>query len=139
MSAYVWWYIVRFYGPISDGTNYSGRKGEVTKKSYVMSHYARFIRPGYYRVEAGTIPVTRSIKVTAYHDSIFSKAVIVVVNTDMNPQDLVLRLENNFVNTLTPYTTTEFKNVVQGNDIHAIKNKLMMTLEASSITTFVSK
>lgn len=30
MSAYVWWYIVRFYGPI-------GEDGNVTKHGYVMS------------------------------------------------------------------------------------------------------
>lgn len=49
MSAYVWWYIVRFYGPIGDGT-YGTLPGQVTKRGYVMSQYAKFVRPGYYRV-----------------------------------------------------------------------------------------
>ena len=61
MSAYVWWYIVRFYGPIDEN-------GNVTKRGYVMSHYSRFIYPGYYRVYTVT-PYVRgslSIALSAY-------------------------------------------------------------------------
>ena len=43
MSAYVWWYIVRFYGPILEN-------GQVSKRGYVMSQYARFVRPGDRRI-----------------------------------------------------------------------------------------
>jgi len=48
MSAYVWWYIVRFYGPIDDGTFNSANAGNITTKGYVMSQIARFVRPGCY-------------------------------------------------------------------------------------------
>jgi glucuronoarabinoxylan endo-1,4-beta-xylanase len=104
-----------------------------------MSQYSRFIRPGYHRVKASTIPVIRSLRVTAYQDSTSSKTVMVAVNSDLNPLQLVVRLENNSVNSFTPYITSESKNVVQGDDVQVIKNKIMLTLEASSITTFVSK
>lgn len=75
MSAYVWWYIVRFYGPISDGTNNSGAKGLATKKGYVMSQYSRFIRPGYYRLDSNSWPTTGNVSVTAYKDISSSKII----------------------------------------------------------------
>ena len=137
MSAYVWWYIVRFYGPISDGTCNSGRKGEVTKKGYVMSQFSRFIRPGYYRVECNVSPWSCNVYVTAYKDSSSSKAVIVAVNPDSAPLDFAIRIQNGSMNQFTPYTTTESKNCVQGDDINITDNGFVFKLEASSITTFV--
>lgn len=137
MSAYVWWNIIRYYGPISDGTNNSGRKGEITKKGYAMSQFSRFIRPGFYRVDSNIAPPVRNLRVTAYKDSATSKAVIVALNSDSAPRDVVIKLGNNVVNKFTPYTTTEFLNVAQGDDITVNTNNLTVTLEASSITTFV--
>src|SRR5690625_2902200 len=76
MSAYVWWYLVRYYGPIADGevpfidpTQYFGAKGEVTKKGYVMSQFSRFIRPGFYRVNTSPHGHFSRVHVTAYKDS----------------------------------------------------------------------
>src|SRR3990172_5766781 len=86
MNAYVWWYIVRFYGPISDGTNDIGKKGEVTKRGYIMSHYSRFIRPGYHRVECNGYPQS-SIYVSAYKDSSSSKVVVVALNYGIRDKD----------------------------------------------------
>ena len=139
MSAYVWWYIVRYYGPISDGTNGCGRKGEVTKKGYVMSQYSRFIRPGYYRVECNILPWSCNVYVTAYKDSSSSKAVIVAVNNNSAPMDVAIRIKNCSMNQFTPYTTTASKNCAEGDEIYKTDNRFTFMLEASSITTFVSK
>ena len=132
MNAYVWWYLVRFYGPLSEN-------GNVSKRGYVMSQFARFIRPGYYRVECNILPWSCNAYVTAYKDSSSSKAVIVAVNTGSAPLDLAIRIQNDSMNQFTPYTTTKCKNCVQGDDIHVIDNWFNFQLEASSITTFVSK
>jgi O-glycosyl hydrolase len=77
--------------------------------------------------------------VSAYKDSISSKAVIVAVNKASTPLAIVIRLKNGSMNTFTTYTTSQFKNVEQGEDINVINNQLSVTLDASSITTFVSK
>jgi len=134
MNAYVWWYIVRYYGPISDGTNDSGRKGEVTKKGYVMSQFARFIRPGFFRVEATENPQVK-VFISAYkHDS---KVVVVVINLNSNPVNPTFEIKNGTVTTGIPYVTSEEKNCVQGDDIPISNNLLNTALEQSSITTFV--
>src|SRR5690606_16729315 len=37
-SAYIWWYIVRYYGPIGEGEQ-GTVKGEITKRGYLMANY----------------------------------------------------------------------------------------------------
>lgn len=138
MSAYVWWYIVRFYGPISDGERNSGAKGSVTKKGYVMSQYSRFIRPGYYRIDSKSWPPTANLSVTAYKDSLSSKFVLVALNTGSSPLEVAFRIENGVLNRFSTYTTSQAKSVVQGNDVDVMDNRFIFNLEASSITTFVS-
>ncbi len=139
MSAYVWWYIVRFYGPISDGEYNSGRKGDVTKKGYVMSQFARFIRPGYFRVESSVAPGVSSVDVTAYKDPSSSKIIIVAINSSNNEIQNVFRIQNSSVTSFIPYTTSENKNCQKGNVINVVNNKFTFTLEPLSITTFVSE
>jgi glucuronoarabinoxylan endo-1,4-beta-xylanase len=137
MSAYVWWYIVRYYGPISDGTNDSGSKGEVTKKGYVMSQFSRFIRPGDYRVNSGVAPIEMNVSITAYKDVLTSKAVIIAVNTSTHSENVVFKMQNSTMSTFTTYTTSASKNVTPGEQIIINNNKFIFNLEASSITTFV--
>lgn len=138
MSAYVWWYIVRFYGPISDGERNSGAKGSATKKGYVMSQFSRFIRPGYHRVDSKSWPTTGNVSITAYKDSSSSRVVLVAVNTGSSSLEVAFRIENGAVNSFSTYTTSAAKNVVQGNDVAVIDNRCTFDLEASSITTLVS-
>ncbi len=139
MSAYVWWYIVRYYGPISDGTNNSGNKGDITKKGYAMSQFARFVRPGYYRVDATANPQT-NVYVTAYKDT--SKIVIVAVNNNSSSVNQSFSLQNQaglsavgFI----PYITSASKNCVQESNIALSNGSFTAALDASSITTFVSE
>ena len=124
-----------YYGPIADGTY--ANKGDVTKKGYVMSQFSRFIRPGDYRVNSNIFPSSSTVQITAYRDSLSSKEVIVAVNTSSTPKDVVLKIKNLPNNTFTPYTTSEFKNVIQGDNIF-IDNNIILNLEASSITTFIT-
>ena len=132
MSAYVWWYIVRYYGPIGDGTNNTGA-GEVTKRGYIMSQYSRFIRPGYERVDATNNP---GIYVTAYKDS--SKIVIVAINYFSTPKDLTVELQGGTAPAFTPYVTSQTKNCIQESNVSVTGYSFTVTLDASSITTFVS-
>jgi O-glycosyl hydrolase len=139
MSAYVWWNIMRFYGPISDGTNNSGNKGDVTKKGYVMSQFSsqfsRFIRPGYHIIQSTSS--RGSVKITAAKgDS--SKVVIVATNSDTEPIVQIFNLQNSSANSFTPYTTTSVKNCELGNIISVQNGSFTVTLEPSSVITFVS-
>ena len=127
MSAYIWWYIVRYYGPIlEDGT--------VSKRGYVMSQYARFIRPGYVRVNATANPQT-NVLVTAYTNG--SRTVIVVVNLGGSLQQ-TFSIQNGSLNAVTPYITSSSKNCVPGTQISVSAGQFTAQLDSSSVTTFVS-
>jgi glucuronoarabinoxylan endo-1,4-beta-xylanase len=149
MSAYVWWTIVRYYGPIGDGEKAASpqdpndiypKKGEVTKKGFVMSQFSKFIRPGYYRVGSSTYPpVTGAgVDVTAYKDPLSSKVIVVAINSGSTPTQCAFRLKYGTRMTFTPYTTSETKNCEQGNVFDVTDGSFTFTMEAASITTFVS-
>jgi glucuronoarabinoxylan endo-1,4-beta-xylanase len=149
MSAYVWWTIVRYYGPIGDGEKAASpqdpneaypKKGEVTKKGYVMAQFSKFIRPGYYRVGSSMYPLVigAGVDVTAYKDPLSSKVVVVAVNSGSAPAQCAYRLKQGTRMTLTPYTTSGTKNCEQGTVFDVTDGSFTFTLEASSITTFVS-
>jgi glucuronoarabinoxylan endo-1,4-beta-xylanase len=137
MSAYVWWYIVRYYGPISDGPNDSGEKGDVTKKGYVMSQFARFIRPGYLRVQCDDNPQS-DVFVSAYRDSTSSKVIIVAMNTSSQAKNQTFTFKNGIVEIVRPFITSETKNCSREGYILVTNDSLNVTLERESITTFVS-
>jgi len=140
MSAYIWWYIVRFYGPIIDD-DYSRppgtQKGDVSQRGFVMSQFARFIRPGYYRVQSTTLP-QRNIYVSAYKES-ESVISIVALNTGNSPIYQTFTILNGNVDSVLPYTTTNLKNCTAGSTVTLENNSFTVLLEPSSITTFVAR
>ena len=136
MSAYVWWYIVRFYGPIDDGTFNSANAGSITKKGYVMSQFARFVRPGFFRIDATRNPQT-GVYITAYKDS--SKIIIIALNNSSLSKEQTFTLQGGSVSKFTPYITSVTKNCIQEDDITVSGNSFTVNLDPSTITTFISE
>ena len=128
MSAYVWWYIVRFYGPINEN-------GNVTKRGYIMSQYSKFIRPGFFRIEATTNPQA-GVYLTAYKKG--TLVVIVVVNNNSSSIAQTFTIPGGTASNFTPYITSQTKNCNKESDIATSANSFNATLDASSVTTFVS-
>jgi glucuronoarabinoxylan endo-1,4-beta-xylanase len=128
-SAYIWWYGKRFYGPI-------GQDGMVTKRGYIMSHFARFIKPGAVRIGSNANSRT-DVLISAYNSS--DKKIIVAINTGGYTVNQKITMQNGTVATVVPYTTSELKNVEQGNAVTAVNNSFSFTLPAYSITTFVEQ
>ncbi len=75
-SAYIWWYLKRYYSFIGDGLQGS-TDGEILKRGWAFSHFSKYIRPGFVRVDVAN-ENDIDLKVTAYEDN--SKIVIVVLN-----------------------------------------------------------
>ena len=128
MNAYVWWYIRRFYGPMDDN-------GNVTKRGYSISHYSRFIRPGFYKVDVTGEP-KQYVYVTAYKNN--AKVVIVALNYNEGLMDQTFSIQNGSVTAVTPYVTSASKNCAQGSDIVVSNGRFTATLDSESVTTFVS-
>ena len=129
MNAYLWWYIRRYYGPIDDNSN-------VTKRGFMMSQYARFIRPGFIKIHSTTNP-QNNIYVTAYKSG--SRVVIAAINWSYTPITQTFSLQNGTVTKFTPYVTSETKNCAKGNSVVVTNGNFTFTLEDGSVTTFVSE
>ncbi|MGD0590147.1 MAG: T9SS type A sorting domain-containing protein [Bacteroidota bacterium] len=132
MNAYVYWYIIRYYGPINEN-------GIVTKRGYVMSQYSKFVRPGFTRVyTASNVVRGPSISFTAYRNN--SQLVIVAVNPSSSSTTQTFNIPRLTGGSavFTPYVTSATKNCNQGINITASNDSLTATLDGSSITTFVA-
>jgi len=135
-NAYVYWYIVRYYGPIGDG-EMGIAKGTVTKKGYVMSQFARFVRPGFNMVSVTDNSSSTLVDVTAYRFG--STKVIVAVNRRTSAKAHQFNIWNGGADLFTPYVTSNGKNCEQQADIYFNNGSFTYTLEPQSVTTFVSE
>jgi glucuronoarabinoxylan endo-1,4-beta-xylanase len=128
-NVYVWWYIRRFYGLITDD-------GNISKKGYVMSQFSKFIRPGAIRVDA-TPESASGIAATAFKTD--TTLVVVVINTSASAVTLDFDINNNTgIDTLIQFTTSRTKNVMNDGGISVAGDSLTATVDALSITTFTS-
>lgn len=127
-NAYVWWYIRRFYGLITDD-------GNISKKGFVMSQFTKFIRPGAVRID-GTVDSAPNVDVTAFKTD--SSLVIVVINKNTTSISLDFTIQNGIIDTLTQFTTSATKNVVNDGGVLISAGTFNATVDGSSITTFTS-
>jgi len=126
-NAYVWWYIKRYYGLIAED-------GVVTKRGFVMSHFARFVRPGFVRVRTDASP-TSGVSVSAYQDG--NTLVVVAVNQNSSSRSLTLDFSGNSVSNITKWETTGAvgQNVAEVGT-YSGGTSLANTLAGESMTTF---
>jgi len=141
-SEYTWWYIRRCYGLIME-TDASGKLtipssevGKVSKRGYVLSQYARFVRPGAIRVGATAKPES-NVFVSAYKSN--DSVIVVLLNRDYGATKAIdISIPGaTSITSFTKYTTSETKNVQNDGEVAATNGKLSITLDKESITTLV--
>ena len=129
-SAYIWWYIRRAYGPITED-------GLVSKRGYLLSQYAKFVRPGDVRV-AASAPTAPDVYVTAYKGD-GGRVAVVAVNMSTDPRDVTLDLSNGCVDRLTRFSTSATEDVGDDGVVELSNGRAPVTLAGQSVTTFVSR
>ncbi len=129
-SAYIWWYGKRFYGPIGDD-------GAVTKRGYIISQFARFIKPGSVRLGTSTNTQT-NVLVSAYRDA-NGKKTLVIINSGNDTVQQKVDISNASAGDFIPYTTTASSNVVAAAKISSSNNSFTCTLPPNSVTTLVEQ
>jgi glucuronoarabinoxylan endo-1,4-beta-xylanase len=127
-NAYVYWTIRTQTGFLSDA-------GNILKRGYVMSQFAKFIRPGYTRVDAVTSSAP-NIDITAYKND--TNLVIVVINRNSTSANLNITIQNGSVHSFTKFTTSESKNVTNEGKVITSGGSFTAALDAQSITTFTT-
>ncbi len=128
-SAYIWWYGKRFYGPI-------GQDGIVTKRGYIISQFARFIKEGAIRL--GASANTRAdVFVSAYKNG--TKKVVVAINTSNGQVNQTITFNGASAATVVPYLTSASKNAEQGTTISLSANSFVYVIPPYSVVTFVEQ
>ena len=123
-NVYTWWYIKRSYGPINNGA--------VTKRGWCMAHWSKFVRPGYYRVDATKSP-TSGVYLSAYKGE--KDVVIVAVNTSTSSKSLTISVSGTDVASYERFTTSSSKSFAKEGTVTASGASLSVTLDAQSVTT----
>lgn len=126
-GAYIWWYIRRSYGPISE-------TGNIQKLGYIMAQYARYVRPGYTKISCTANPAT-GVYISAYKSN--SKIVVVAINQNSTHIYLPFSLKSAAASGFTQYTTTNNANLVS-DKVAVSGNSFGIQMPENSITTLVS-
>jgi hypothetical protein len=129
-SVYNWWYIRRSYGLITED-------GNVSKRGYVMSQYAKYIRPGFVRIGATEKPYS-DVMVSAFKDS-DGKLVTVAVNNGSFQRRIDFTFGQQAPALLSKYSTSASASNVYGGDLTVAGGAASVTIEPLSVTTFVSQ
>ncbi|MFG1949384.1 RICIN domain-containing protein [Nonomuraea sp. NPDC048826] len=128
-QAYIWWYIRRSYGPLRED-------GQISKRGACMAHFARFVRPGYVRIDATANPAS-NVYVSAYRGG-DSTAVIVAVNKATSAVSQQFTLSNGTASSVSSWLTDASRNVAPQGATGMSNGSFTATLPARSVTTFVT-
>ena len=128
-QAYVWWYLRRSYGPMRED-------GQISKRGAMMAHFARFVRPGYVRIDATANPAS-NVYVSAYRGG--SGVVIVAVNKNTAPVSQQFTLAGTTASgTVANWLTDAGRTVAPQNALTLANGSVTVTLPARSVMTFVT-
>jgi hypothetical protein len=108
--------------------------GTIFKRAYTLGQFAKYIRPGYYRVDATANPAT-NVNVSAYKGD--NKVVIVAVNTGTASVSQNFVLHSGTASQLSSWQTTANSNMAAGQTYQASSGSFTADLPGQSITTFV--
>jgi O-glycosyl hydrolase len=129
-SGYIWWYIRRSYGLISEN-------GMVSKRGYVMAQYARFVRPGAVRIGATAQPYADIV--TSAYKSTDGKIVLIAVNTGTHQRQLKVDVKDDRNGDFVKYSTSSSVNVGYGGKYALSGGQASFYVEPQSVTTFVQE
>ncbi|MEU7871935.1 cellulose binding domain-containing protein [Dactylosporangium sp. NPDC049140] len=128
-QAYIWWTIRRSYGPMRED-------GQISKRGAMMAQFARFVRPGYVRIDATANPAS-NVYVSAYRGG--STVVIVAVNKNTSAVTQQFTLANTTASgSVSNWLTDASRNVAPQSALSMSNGSMTVTLPARSAMTFVA-
>jgi glucuronoarabinoxylan endo-1,4-beta-xylanase len=132
-NAYVWWYLKRYYSFLGDGTE-GTTSGEILKRGYAFSHFSKFVRPGYVRVDASL--EESDALITAYQGD--DKTVIVLINlSSSSVANISLSVTGSSPLSATVYSTTLLLDRRITQITPDAEGRLLINLLGKSITTVI--
>jgi hypothetical protein len=106
--------------------------------TFVMGNFSRFVRPGWFRIDAPASPAN-GVFLSAYKDKATGDFAIVVINKNDSEQALSIAIDGATASAATPYRTSEQENLKKLDAVKFADGKLPVTLAPKSVTTFAGK
>jgi glucuronoarabinoxylan endo-1,4-beta-xylanase len=137
MSAYVWWYLKRNYGPLhitANNAQAAASAGTISKVGALMGQYSKYVRPGAVRVDA-----TRKVQTDVY-TSAFKKTdsvVLVVVNRATSTKNVSFSIPGLKSTTGVKITTSGTKSLASDGSVTLNEGSFTTSFDAQSTTTLV--
>lgn len=128
-NAYVWWFVKRDYSPMK-------KDGTISKRGYMFAQYAKYVRPGYHRVEATKQPQT-NLFVSAYSGK--DSLVVVVVNKNTSTKTSSFTIKGFKAGSYSKVTSSGTKNLSADGTGTVANDAFQATFDAQSVTTLVFK
>ena len=137
-NQYTWWYIRRCYGLIMEKD--FGNKlqipqneiGKISKRGYVLSQFARFVRPGAIRVGATANP-EKEVFASAYKSADGDSVIVVLVNRDYkNSKSVTVKVQGADVQSFHVYTTSEAKNAKYEGEVEVKNGSVTISMDAGN-------
>ncbi len=136
-NAWLYWWLVESSPSDDEGLTDGGSR--ITKRAYMLGQYSKFVRPGYYRIDATHQP-QQGVSVSAYKDTSTNALVIIATNYGGSSVSQQFSLTNApAFSSVTPTTTSADLSMAEQTSVTVAKNAFTYTLPANSITTFVAK
>ncbi len=129
MSAYVWWYIRRNYGPMNED-------GSISKRGYMMAQYSKYVRPGDVRIDVTEKP-TDNVYVSAYKSPDNDRVTIVAVNNGTEGYAQEFSLGGEKISDIDRYRTSANENLAETQNLEYSGDSFFAQLPGQSVSTFV--
>ena len=134
-NAWHYWWLIAGNGVGNQGL--MDGSGSTTKRLFAVGQYSRFVRPGYYRIDATN---TAAALVSAYKDPVAGNFAIVAINSASNTIDQTFNLTNfTAVTSVTPWITSATLNLASQTAVAVTNSAFTYTLPAQSVVTFVGQ
>lgn len=128
MSAYVWWYIRRNYGPMNED-------GTISKRGYMMAQYSKYVRPGDIRIGATEQPAD-GVYVSAYKGN-DNQVTIVAINKSSTGYSQNFSFSSGTITDVDRYRSSANENLAVTNNLENDGKAFWAQLPAESVSTFV--
>ncbi len=128
MSAYVWWYIRRSYGPMLED-------GSISKRGYMMAQYSKYVRPSDVRIAATESPES-GLLISAYKGS-DNQVTIVAINNGTSDVSQHFTFASGSITDVDRIRSSGTENLAKTNNLENDGSAFWANLPGQSVSTFV--
>ena len=128
------WYVDPTGSNENDGMINPAMSTPISQRTYAIAQWAKFVRPGWSRIDATANPVS-GVDVTAFKAPSGGAFAFVAVNSNASSENVNFSFSGFTSATVTPYITSSTQSLTALSPVSA-GSSLSYTLPASSIMTF---